>query len=71
VLVATLFALFSRVGGPLAAYTSVAAGVLVWAGGKYALGLSTPYLIGLLAALVGYLAAAMLERGRVPSANVR
>ena len=61
VFVAALFALFTRVGGPLAAYVSVAAGVLVWAGGKYVLGLSTPYLAGLLAALVGYLGAALLE----------
>ena len=38
VFVATLFALFTRFGGPLSAYASVAAGMLVWAGGKYVLG---------------------------------
>jgi Na+/proline symporter len=71
VFVATLFALFTRIGGPLAAYVSVAAGVLVWAGGKYAFGLTTPYLIGLLAALIGYLGAAVLERRLDMSVNVR
>jgi Na+/proline symporter len=71
VFVVALFALFTRVGGPLAAYVSVAAGVLVWAGGKYALGLSTPYLAGLLAALMGYLGAALLERGLDTSADAR
>ena len=40
VFVATLFALFTRFGGPLSAYVSVAAGMLVWAGGKYVLGLA-------------------------------
>ena len=62
VFVATLFALFTRIGGPLSAYVSVAAGRLVWAGGKYFLALPTPYLLGLAAALAGYLAAAMYER---------
>jgi Na+/proline symporter len=72
VFVATLFALFTRLGGPLSAYVSVAAGMLVWAGGKYVLGLGTPYLLGLLAALVGYLGAALLEGLReTSSANAR
>jgi Na+/proline symporter len=61
VFVTALFALFTRFGGPASAYASVAAGLLVWAGGKYALGLGTPYLLGLLAALVGYVGAAYLE----------
>ena len=62
VFVASLFALFSRFGGPVAAYASVAAGMLVWAGGKYALGLTAPYLCGLLAAGISYVVAAMFER---------
>ncbi|HZT48486.1 MAG TPA: sodium:solute symporter family protein [Hyphomicrobiaceae bacterium] len=62
VFVASLFALFSRFGGPAAAYASVAAGMLVWAGGKYALGLTAPYLCGLLAAGISYVVAAMFER---------
>ena len=38
VFVTALFALFTRFGGPASAYASVAAGLLVWAAGKYALG---------------------------------
>jgi Na+/proline symporter len=62
VFVTTLFALFTRIGGPASAYTSVAAGMLVWAASKYVLGLGTPYLLGLLAAAVGYGAVALVER---------
>lgn len=54
VFVATLFALFTRFGGPASAYASVVAGMLVWAAGKYAIGLPAPYLAGLLAALISY-----------------
>jgi len=61
VFVATLFALFTKLGGPLSAYTSVMAGMVVWAAGKY-LGVETPYLLGLSAALVGYVGAALIER---------
>jgi Na+/proline symporter len=71
IFVATLFALFTRIGGPLSAYASVAAGMVVWATGKYVLGLSTPYLLGLLAALIGYLGAAAYEGTLKPSVNGR
>jgi len=64
VFVATLFALFTRFGGPLSAYASIIAGMIVWAAGKYGLGLATPYLLGLLAALAGYVAAAFAEKRR-------
>ena len=64
VFVTALFALFSRFGGPASAYTSVAAGMLVWAGGKYALNLTAPYLLGLSAALVGYVGVGLLEARR-------
>jgi solute:Na+ symporter, SSS family len=64
VFVTALFALFTRFGGPASAYASVAAGLLVWAGGKYALNLTAPYLLGLLAALVGYVGMALLEERR-------
>jgi Na+/proline symporter len=64
VFVATLFALFTRFGGPLSAYASIVAGMIVWAGGKYGLGLATPYLLGLLAALAAYVAAALAEKPR-------
>jgi Na+/proline symporter len=64
VFVTALFALFSRFGGPASAYTSVAAGMLVWAAGKYALNLAAPYLLGLSAALVGYVGVGLLEARR-------
>jgi Na+/proline symporter len=61
VFVTALFALFTRFGGSASAYASVAAGMIVWAGGKYALGLTAPYLLGLLAATVSYVVVAVLE----------
>jgi Na+/proline symporter len=64
VFVTALFALFTRFGGPASAYVSVAAGMLVWAGGKYVLDLTAPYLAGLSAALLGYVAVALLEPRR-------
>ena len=47
VFVTALFALFTRFGGAASAYASVAPGMLVWAIGKYAAGLTAPYLLGL------------------------
>jgi hypothetical protein len=38
--------------------------MLVWAAGKYALGMTAPYLAGLLAATVSYVCVALLERRR-------
>jgi Na+/proline symporter len=64
VFVATLFALFTTFGGSLSAYTSILAGMLVWAGCKFGLGLDTPYLLGLGAALVGYVGVASIEQRR-------
>ena len=64
VFVTALFALFTRFGGPASAYTSVLAGMLVWAVGKYGLDLTAPYLLGLLAATVGYVAVALAESRR-------
>ncbi|NJO34952.1 MAG: hypothetical protein HC869_19390 [Rhodospirillales bacterium] len=64
VFVATLFALFTRFGGALSAYASVVAGMVVWAAGKYGFGIATPYLYGLLAALTGYVGAALIESRR-------
>lgn len=61
VFVTSLFALFTRFGGPASAYASVAAGMLVWAGGKYALDVPAPYVMGLLAALVAYVGVATFE----------
>ena len=64
VFIATLFALFTRFGGATSAYASVVAGMIVWAVGKYGLGIATPYLFGLLAALIGYVGAALIESRR-------
>jgi SSS family solute:Na+ symporter len=60
VFVTALFALFTGFGGVASAYASVAAGMLVWAAGKYAVGLTTPYLLGLLAATIAYVGVALL-----------
>ena len=62
VFVTALFALFTRFGGPLSAYASVATGMIVWAAGKYLYETATPYLLGLLAALVGYVLVAVMAR---------
>jgi Na+/proline symporter len=64
VFVATLFALFTTFGGPRSAYTSVVAGMVVWAVAKFGLGFSTPYLLGLCAALIGYVGVALFEQRR-------
>jgi Na+/proline symporter len=64
VFVTALFALFTRFGGPASAYASVAAGMLVWAGGRYILDLPAPYVMGLLAALVAYVGMAAFEPRR-------
>jgi hypothetical protein len=64
VFITSLFALFTRFGGPASAYASVAAGMLVWAGGKYLLDLQAPYLLGLLAAAIGYVGMAAFEPRR-------
>jgi Na+/proline symporter len=61
VFVATLFALFTRFGGPASAYAAILAGMFVWAIGKYACEFSVPYLLGLLAAFVGYVALAWVK----------
>jgi len=64
VFVAALFALFTKFGGPASAYASIAAGLGVWASGKYLFGLTAPYVSGLFAATIGYIGAALLQLGR-------
>jgi hypothetical protein len=61
VFVTALFALFTSFGGAASAYTSVVTGMVVWAAGKYAAGLSAPYLLALLAAAIAYVGVALLE----------
>jgi Na+/proline symporter len=60
VFVATLFALYTRFGGPASAYACIVTGMAVWAVGDYVLGLTAPYLLGLSAATLAYVAVAAL-----------
>jgi len=64
VFVATLFALFTRFGGPASAYASIISGMALWAVGDYLLGLTAPYLLGLSGAAVAYVGAALLSGQR-------
>ena len=59
--VVALFGLFTSFGGAWAALAALLAGSLVWAAGRFALGLSVPYLIALVSALVVYVAVALAE----------
>jgi solute:Na+ symporter, SSS family len=60
VFVATLFALFTRFGGPASAYASIITGMVLWALGDYLLGLTAPYLLGLSGAALAYVSVAVL-----------
>jgi SSS family solute:Na+ symporter len=62
VFVALVLGMTSPLGGPASAYAAILAGALVWAAGKWAFALETPYLAGLAVAFVAYLAVAGLER---------
>jgi Na+/proline symporter len=61
VFVTAVFALFTRYGGSLSAYLAIGLGMLVWAAGKYAFGLSTPYLAALASAALGYVGGALVQ----------
>jgi Na+/proline symporter len=54
VFVVLCFGIFTGFGGPGSAVAAIFAGALVWAAGKFALDLRTPYLWGLAAAFVAY-----------------
>ena len=60
--VVVVFGLYTRIGGPASAITSLVAGVSIWLWGKYVFGLKTPYLVGLSAAFLTYVAVALAER---------
>ncbi|MGD9827491.1 MAG: sodium:solute symporter family protein [Hyphomicrobiaceae bacterium] len=64
IFVVTIMGMFTRVGGPLAAYAAMATGALVWLIGskEYGMDWSVPYLKALAAAVVIYLAGALIER---------
>lgn len=59
--VVSMFAIFTRIGGPASALASLASGIVIWAAGRYLLGLSTPYLIALAASAAVYLGVAAVE----------
>lgn len=60
--VVVLFGLFTRFGGPASAIASLLAGILMWIWCKYVFGMKVPYLIGLGAAFITYVAVALSER---------
>jgi len=62
IFVALVFGLFTGWGGAPSAYAAIAAGALVWACGKFALGLQAPYVCGVLAALLGYVLVTVATR---------
>jgi Na+/proline symporter len=64
VFIAATFGLFSRFGGPRAAYAALIAGTVVWISGHYMLQLATPYLLALVTALFAYLSVGLLEQSR-------
>ena len=53
-----------RFGGSASAIAAISSGAVVWAAGRFVLDLPTPYLAGLLAATVAYVAVGLLERYR-------
>ncbi len=65
VFVVTMFALFTRLGGPASAYAALASGMGVWLIARFALGLDTPYLLALAAAFTFYLGFSTVGRGQV------
>ncbi|MEQ8822907.1 MAG: sodium:solute symporter family protein [Filomicrobium sp.] len=63
VFVVTLFALFTRIGGPISAIATMATGALVWAfSGPLLFDVATPYTFGVVAALITYPLVALVER---------
>jgi SSS family transporter len=60
--VTTLFGLWSGLGGPAAALTSLAVGVVTMVVGKAVMGVDAPFLLSLAASLVTFVAVAAVER---------
>ena len=60
--IVVVFGVYTRFGGPASAVTSLLAGILMWAWGKYLFGLKAPYLVGLGSALLVYVLVALSER---------
>jgi Na+/proline symporter len=62
IFIALVFGLFTGWGSAPSAYAAIIAGGLVWACGKFALGLEAPYVCGVVAALLAYVLATLLAR---------
>ena len=62
VFVTTLFALFTRIGGPKAAASAMLTGMLVWMLGRFALHLAAPYLTAMVLSAIVYVAVAYVEQ---------
>jgi Na+/proline symporter len=61
VVVTTLFAVFTRKGGPASAAASILSGLAVWSLGRFALDWTAPYMTALAASTTVYLAVATFE----------
>ena len=61
VFVAMMFGIFTRYGGAMSATAAILMGIVVWAWCKAVWGVSTPYLLALLAAAIAYVVTAMVE----------
>lgn len=55
VIVTTLFAVFTRIGGPSSAAAAVVTGVSIWALGRFGLGWQAPYITALALSTLAYL----------------
>jgi len=62
VFIAAVFGLFSRFGGPRAAYAALVVGTGLWVSGHYLFDLTAPYVLALTSALCVYVAVALFER---------
>lgn len=74
IFVVVSFGLFSRRGGPRAAIAALLAGVVIWVGGSYVLGLPYAYLAALAGATLAYVGTSLTESrtlsaGRAPRAE--
>ncbi len=61
VLVAALFGIFTRIGGPSSAWSSVVVGVSVWGAGRFLLDWTAPYITALICSTAAYLLVAMVQ----------
>ena len=65
VFVTTIFALYTRFGGPNSAYAALCCGMGVWGLARFGFDADTPYLLALGTAVASYVAVALFEPARV------